>query len=127
GEVQRDFPMPALGDTLVPSDSNPIDLEQQLRRANTDLERRIHAGEECRAEDYFAAYPELAENLDTAIDLIYTEFDAREQAGRPLPPEDFYGRFPQWRHELERQFAIHTIDESDATRVIHLLGPDGQS
>ena len=48
------------------------------------------------------------------------------QAGRPFPPESYYGRFPQWRHELERQFAIHKIDQPDATRVIRILGPDGR-
>ena len=85
----------------MPSDNNHNDLENRLRRADADMERRIHAGEECFAEEYFKACPELAANVDTAIDLIYTEFDAREQAGRPFPPENYYGRFPQWRHELQ--------------------------
>src|SRR5438105_5050471 len=62
GEVERDFPIPFLGDALVPSDNNHDDLENRRRRADADMERRIHAGEECFAEEYFQACPELAAN-----------------------------------------------------------------
>jgi serine/threonine-protein kinase len=101
-------------------------LETRLRQARADLERRIHVGEDCRAEAYFAACPELAANVDAAIDLIYTEFAAREEAGRRLPPENYYRRFPQWRDELEKQFAIHELDEPTSPQVIRILGPDGR-
>jgi hypothetical protein len=127
GGVGQKVPLLPLGDTLVSADHDPIDLEARLRRADADLERRIHAGDqECFVEEYFKTWPELAASVDTAIDLIYTEFDARAQAGRPLPPENYYERFPQWRNELERQFAIHKIDEPDTTRMIRILGPDGR-
>src|SRR5262245_23750250 len=75
GEVELGFPIRSLGDTLVASDNNHDCLENQLRRADADMERRIHAGEECFAEEFFKACPELAANVATAIDLIYTEFD----------------------------------------------------
>jgi hypothetical protein len=126
-EVERRFPIPSFGDTLMPSDNNHDELENQLRRAKAEMERRIHAEDDrCCAEEYFKTYPELAAGVETAIDLIYAEFDAREEAGRPLPPEDYYRRFPQWRNELERQFAIHKLRVPDTTRVIRALGPDGR-
>ncbi len=128
GEVERCFPIPSLGDTLVPSDNNHDHLENRLRRARADMERRIHGGDDgCFAEEYFKACPELAANVDTAIDLIYTEFTACEEAGRPRPEEDYYGRFPQWRKELERQFLVHKeIGEPHPTRMICILGPEGR-
>src|SRR5262245_602354 len=71
GEVERRFPIPLLGDTLVTSDMNRDGRKARLRRAMAELEQRIHAGEDCFAEEYFAADPELAENVEDAIDLIY--------------------------------------------------------
>src|SRR5690349_8927433 len=50
---------PAWGDALVTSDDDHDRLEDRLRRARADLERRIHAGDDCCAEEYFAADREL--------------------------------------------------------------------
>ncbi|HKB34989.1 MAG TPA: serine/threonine-protein kinase, partial [Gemmataceae bacterium] len=121
------FPIPSLGDTLMPSDNNHEQLEIRLRRAKFELERRIPAGEECSAEEYFKADPELAADVDSAIDLVYTEYTARKDAGRPLPPEHYYGQHAQLRNKLEPLFLLDDeFDESHPTRVIRILGADGQ-
>src|SRR5262245_13420716 len=126
-EVERSFPIPSLGDTLMPSDNNHEQLENRLRRAKLELERRIPAGEECSAEEYFKADPELAADVDSAIDLVYTEYTARKDAGRPLPPEHYYGQHAQLRNKLEPLFLLDDeFDESHPTRVIRILGADGQ-
>src|SRR5262249_53601419 len=57
GEVERRLPIAAFGDTLVSADNDRYSLENRLRRARAELERRIHAGEDCLAEEYFAADP----------------------------------------------------------------------
>jgi serine/threonine-protein kinase len=122
GEMERHLPIASFGDTLVPTDTDRENLQTRLRRARSELERRIHAGEDCLAEEYFAADPELAANTDAALDLIYAEYCARQEAGRPLPDENYYRRFPQWHKELSVLFLIDLGPETAAVRVI---GPGG--
>jgi eukaryotic-like serine/threonine-protein kinase len=83
--------------------------ESQLRQACADLDRRLRSGEHCGAERFFAAAPLLACNDDHAVELIYTEFVAREELGQRPTPQEFYARFPHWRSRLERQFQIHDL------------------
>jgi hypothetical protein len=110
----------------VPPDREPDSLEKPARRAQAELERRLHAGEDCRAEEFFAAFPGLAADVGTAIDLIYTEFAAREEAGQKPDPEDYCRRYPQWRAELERQFATHAeLNEPPAVQRLCIGGPSG--
>lgn len=45
---------------------------QQLRRACAELERRLRAGEPCRAEDWLAAHPALAVAANGVMGLLYT-------------------------------------------------------
>jgi serine/threonine-protein kinase len=102
-------------------------LESRARRAQAELERRLHAGEDCRAEEFFKADPDLAASVETAIDLIYAEFTAREEAGQKRDPEEYYQTYPQWREKLVRQFVIHEeMSEPPAVRTIRIRGPDGQ-
>jgi hypothetical protein len=81
--------------------------EKELRQACASLEQRLRAGENCRAENFFAAHPLLACQEDSALDLIYIEFITREELGQKPTPEEFYARFPLWRARLEQQFNIH--------------------
>jgi WD40 repeat protein len=81
-------------------------LEGQLRKACAELARRLRAGHECRAEDFFQENPALAAAPDRALDLIKTEFDTREQLGQAPSREQFLLRFPQWTDDLKRQFQI---------------------
>jgi hypothetical protein len=126
GEVERRLPIPFLGDTLMTSGVNRDGLEARLRLAMAELEQRVHSGEDCFAEEYFAADPELAENVENAIDLIYeAEFCAYRDAGRSRSPEDYYRRFPQWRNELERQFFIDGLEEPHLPQIFCMIGSDG--
>lgn len=85
------------------------DLAQdKLRGACAELEQRLRAGEACAAEEYLSLFPELAADLELALDLIYTEFVTREQSGQAGEPEGYYARFPQWRERLERLFDLHS-------------------
>src|SRR5262245_11168199 len=102
GEVERRLLIACPGDTLMGSDNDRDSVEIRLRRVMADLERRIHDGENCFAEEYFRADPELAENIENALDLILTEVDAYRDAGRPRPREDYYRRYSQWRDKLKR-------------------------
>jgi serine/threonine-protein kinase len=111
----------------VASDTVRDRLEVRLRQAQADLERRVHAGEDCGAGAYLAADPELAAHADRAIDLIYAEFCARADAGRPRPREDYYREYPQWRDQLITLLELdRALDEPAMPRVIRLAGSDGR-
>jgi serine/threonine-protein kinase len=88
--------------------------EQQLRRACAELEGRLRAGEDCRAEDWLAAYPELAGRAEHALELVYAEFVIREQLGQRPQPAAWYARFPQWHQDLQQLFHVHQLVRSKA-------------
>ncbi|MGC3972337.1 MAG: serine/threonine-protein kinase [Pirellulales bacterium] len=93
--------VPPTSDTSAPGGT--------LREACADLLRRLARGEAARAEQYFETFPQLAADEDAAVELIYTEFAAREEAGEQPPAEDFLARFPQHAAKLRRQFDIHKL------------------
>jgi serine/threonine-protein kinase len=94
------------------TDVRADDPAEQLLRACAELRRRLQAGEPCRAEDLFAAFPTLADSEAHAVDLIYTEFVVRRQLGEQPTPETWLVRFPRWRDSLERQFRVHGVFSS---------------
>jgi eukaryotic-like serine/threonine-protein kinase len=83
------------------------DMAALLRRACDELERRLRGGQPCAAEDLFAAFPVLASDAEAAVELIYTEFVAREQLGQRPDPTDWLVRYPRWRDDLEQLFQVH--------------------
>jgi WD40 repeat protein len=91
------------------SAEKPRVAETQLRELCAQLERRLANGEKCRAEEYLAAYPALAIEPESALDLIYTEYVVRTEFGECPQPDEYYTRFPQWRDMLSRQFQVHDL------------------
>jgi WD40 repeat protein len=82
-------------------------VEEQLRAACAELERRLRAGDTCRAEEFFTAQPELAAAVETALDLLYAEYITRLELGQQAVTENICARFPQWKEALRQQFALH--------------------
>ena len=78
-----------------------------LRQLCAELERRLGIGEDCSAESLLAAHSHLGNDTDAALEVIYTEFVAREQLGQRPVPAEFCHRFPQFRDSLEQLFQIH--------------------
>src|SRR5206468_6265771 len=89
--------------------------EKQLRQACAELDRRLRAGESCRAEGLLAAYPALAANAELALELIYTEFVTREQLGQRPSPIEWGQRFPQWQDRLQRLFQVDQLMQPDSS------------
>jgi WD40 repeat protein len=83
--------------------------EPQLRECCAQLERRLRNGECGRAEEFLLAHPTLAEDAESALDLIYTEFIVRSECGPVPTAEEYYARFPQWGDLLFHQFQVHTL------------------
>ncbi len=83
--------------------------EESLRFCCAELERKLRAGEDCRAEDFFSAYPELTADPENAIELIYAEYVVRSELGNAPSSEEYYARFPEWCEALFHQFQIHAL------------------
>jgi hypothetical protein len=79
----------------------------QLNAACAELDRRLHAGDNNAAEAVLAAYPDLAADPDSALQVIYDELVLREHLGQQPDYAEYYARFPQWREELRRSFEVH--------------------
>jgi serine/threonine protein kinase len=92
--------------------------EQHLRQACVELYGRLRSGEDCRAEQFFSRFPDLASNVDLALNLICNEFLIRQELGQRPAPEECYRRFPQWRQQLEEQFKLSGLtDEAPNTNA----------
>src|SRR5262249_39236141 len=119
------------GGGAMPEPNGERNLCQQLRQARSELERRLRAGEDARAEQSFARYPALAADADSALEIIYsTEFTRRELRGEEPAPEEYYTRFPQHRQELEELFRVHKLvvgaeEGLDSPELLHLPVEDG--
>jgi hypothetical protein len=104
---------PAAWESPVPTDTSPIEdsPEQRLRRlrdrACDELERRLRAGHDCRAEDLLRHFPDLAGHPELAADVAYLEYALRRELGHPAGVEDLLARFPYWRDPLERRLTLH--------------------
>jgi hypothetical protein len=99
------------------SGSNATTTETQLRECCAQMERRLLKGEACRAEEFLTAHPAIANDPESALDLIYAEYMVRLQQGQSPPPEEYYSRFPQWRDLLFHQFQVHALLSTGASCV----------
>jgi serine/threonine-protein kinase len=90
---------PALDDYLPANATMRGPLLVELSHA--DLEWRLRAGEQARAEDYLSKYPELREDTASALDLIRTEYRIRAELGPHPLLEEYLHRFPQYSAQLK--------------------------
>jgi hypothetical protein len=93
----------------------PILDSQSLLRAVLDEQSvRWGRGERLLAEQVFERHPELLENPDAALDVIYQEFLLRREQGEWPQPEEFVRRFPLMREPLIAQLATDAAMRSAA-------------
>jgi serine/threonine protein kinase len=74
-----------------------------------ELRRRIADGEEASVEEYLNRFPQLSQDPELLVDLIYAEYCARRQANRMLDPHLYYQRFPERQASLARLFCLHSL------------------
>jgi WD40 repeat protein/serine/threonine protein kinase len=84
-------------------------LENRLRNACAELDSRIRSGADCRAEEYVSTLRDSGLGPEGLLELIYTEFMARERRGERVREAELYERFPEWRDSLERLFELHEL------------------
>ncbi len=83
-----------------------------------DQRHRWQLGEQPCAEDYLAALPKLAENAESALDVVFHEYLWRVQQDRQLDTDAFVARFKAFEYELRAQIAFHwTMEESHGSSL----------
>jgi len=95
--------------------SPPDPTPSLATRLADDLASRWARGERPAAEEYFARFPELSDQPEAALALIYEELCQRQAHGEDVRDATtaVLARFPQWASQLEVLVACH-----------RLLGPD---
>src|SRR5213595_3429296 len=71
----KDGKMPVLDDFLARI--GPLKPEQLVEVLHVDQRERWQGGEPIFAESYLKRYPSVGENVETALDLVYSEFRFR--------------------------------------------------
>src|SRR3954451_6054090 len=67
----------------------------ELRKACSELKRRLTAGEPVRVEELLTGYPRLAENEEAVLELIHAEVTTRNELGQRPSLEEWHERFPR--------------------------------
>ncbi|HEY1375508.1 MAG TPA: serine/threonine-protein kinase [Gemmataceae bacterium] len=101
------------------------DQDLRLGEACAELDRRLRSGEPRPAEAVLAAYPDVAADPDSALQLVYDELVRRERLGEQPAYDEYYRRFPDWREELRKSFDIHETLVRHATDAATAGGEPG--
>jgi serine/threonine protein kinase/tetratricopeptide (TPR) repeat protein len=96
-----------MGDDMLTRSKTGKELERKLRQACDTLESRLRAGQSYRTEDCLVAYPELAADSDSTLEILYFEYVMREEMGEALSAEEWYRRFPEQQIPLRKILQIH--------------------
>src|SRR5438270_175218 len=75
-------------------------LASLVERRVEDMGRRWRQGECPRTEGYLALHPELAEQPEAALELLYEELCLSRENGHVLTESELARRFPEWREKL---------------------------
>jgi tetratricopeptide (TPR) repeat protein len=78
-------------------------------RLAAEMARRWRAGDRPVTEEFLTRHPELWDQPEEAVDLVYEEICLREEAGQKAAAEEVLARFPQWRGPLERFLECHRM------------------
>jgi serine/threonine protein kinase len=77
-----------------------------------EMAQRWRDGERPLVEDYLVLHPQLCEQPEAALELLYEEIHLRQEQGQELRAEELLGRFPKWRRQVQALLECH-----------HLLAP----
>ena len=98
-----------------------LDREEQLfRRACGEVEEAVRAGAADPVERCLAEHPCLSESPERVVELIFTEYLAREGTELAPAPAEYYRRFPEHRERLERLFQVDDLLHSSGGATLAL-------
>lgn len=94
-----------------------VDRDQMLAAlSQIDLESRLRRGLAARVEDYLAQFPELSSKQDVVLELVETEFHARQRYGPFVDVAEIVSRFPQMSDSVHKR--LNDLQESDVGDTI---------
>ena len=106
---------PDIGDYLGNDDS--ILLLAEL--AMVDLENRLRAGQEVRAESYIEQFPRLSSANDQLLEIARHEFGIRQSLGHKVSIDGYVSRFPALADRLK---SLPSDSQSRRLRIGELIG-----
>jgi eukaryotic-like serine/threonine-protein kinase len=74
-----------------------------------DMARRWDSGDRPLVEEYLSSHPQLADDAEAIVELIYEEICQRQRHGDPINAEAFYARFPRWRERVRILLDCHRL------------------
>jgi predicted Ser/Thr protein kinase len=81
--------------------------------------REWESGRHLLVEHFLEQHPELRQDEESSLDLIYGERLLRQEFGPRVPDESYVERFPHLAEKLRRQFAVDDlIDEAAASEEL---------
>lgn len=99
-----------------PQNPTPTSIQSAVSQLLMEQCQRWHRGERVLAETFLVKHPELTDNVEAALDVIYNEFLLREERGEQPTVTEYVQRFPHLAGPLKVQFAadeVMNIDPSD--------------
>jgi len=84
-----------------------------LEKIRADQQDRWAAGDRVLAETYLEHNPTLREQVEAAIDLIYSEILVRERLGEAVDQDEYKRRFPDLADLLTKQMQLHELLRTD--------------
>src|SRR4051794_13715119 len=99
--------MPARMETM----NAPLDIDAKqadlLKLALDELACRVRRGESQVSERVFAAYPPVADDKESCLEVLYTEFVLRQELGEQPAVAEWVTRFPAWKADIQELFEVH--------------------
>jgi tetratricopeptide (TPR) repeat protein len=86
-----------------------------------DQSRRWQEGDRVRVEAYLEQHPELRDDPEGLLDLIFNEILLREEQGEVPDPAEYAERFPWLADQLRLHFAVHQFMQPE---TVVLSGSD---
>lgn len=87
-----------------------------------DINHRWSIGRSLPVEWYFDHFPEVKDDDEGAIDLIYAEYLQREKHRLPLGADEYYLRFPEYQETLRNQFELHrAIQDHEPAAIVEMI------
>ncbi len=93
-------------EAVAEPDDSLVELNEQLK---LELVERYGRGERPTAAEYLERYPQLIEDRDRVVSLIYEEYCLREEHDEQPTPEEFCQRYDAWRDSLASQLRFHRL------------------
>jgi eukaryotic-like serine/threonine-protein kinase len=106
---QFQFTWPASSSTDRSTLSEISEGPSPIARLVEEMSARWRKGERILAEEFLSRYPELWNQPEQALRLIYEEICLRQEFEENLSEAEIGARFPQWKDKIERLLDCHRL------------------